>query len=126
MRNFTSNIKALHVLNVAGYRDIAEVAEKLVRAMSRNPDYHPGTVVIEEATAWMRCCHEEFLGGIPAAANSSLTLQCEWTPSELTSLREATEFISGVALSDMFNHSFIYVNMNEGHTVLLMNSNLLE
>jgi hypothetical protein len=123
---------------VSGYSDIEEVADKLERAMSNNAGRFPNARSLEDAVDYMRWCVRFDLGltsepylcdtsllGQPLSKNGN-DINRSHTPSEVLAFRTASKFLAEVMRGQETEHAWLYVNMNEGYEVLLLNSNLRE
>lgn len=139
MRNFNVSVFAQNVFRVSGsFQDARPVAEKLVRAFSANPCEFPGLDAIGEAERVVNGAIMHYLmnrlnrlSGDEVDFAGLYDGASRFTPSEFDSLARAGAFLAMVHEEDESLNKIeapaihVYVNLNEGHTVLLVNVNHL-
>jgi hypothetical protein len=128
MRNFSARTKANNVIYIGQFADGGDIfnpyrceaelnviAEKLVRAFRAHPGRFVPSDEVFAATTFL-------LGVIRIGDDYCLPQDAHFTPSEFRVLRDAALYIRDVkrhgAATDK---SWVYVNLNEGHTVTLVN-----
>jgi hypothetical protein len=128
MRNFSARTRLVNTINVGSNAsdddlfnpnrcesELTVIAEKLVRAFQQNPGRFVRSDEVFAATTFM-------LGVVRIGDDYCLPHDAWFTPSEFGILRDAALFVRDVKRhGDMAEKTWFYVNLNEGHTVTLIN-----